>query len=181
MMKNKDLQTLEMLRGEFDKSVENAKVPLKLQKQSIVHMLEKDAENRKAQENATENKKYQVVTIKKLMAIAAALAVTVGSALVMNAGTPVATLNITNHNSGSVLNKGKSYGEFFKDVVLNPSETSPNPGVNVTNPPVTVVQPTVNHTENVGYFHFANGTNYILNVTSSFFSSYKNNKKNNWH
>ena len=83
MMNNKEKETLEMLRGEFGKSVDSAKVPLKLQKQSIVHMLEKDAEARKTQEEEAANKKYQVVTVKKLLAIAAALMVTVGSALAM--------------------------------------------------------------------------------------------------
>ena len=35
-MKKSDKQTLDMLHGEFEKSVSSAKIPLRLQKESIV-------------------------------------------------------------------------------------------------------------------------------------------------
>ncbi len=135
MMKNKDLQTLDMLKGEFEKSVDSAKVPLKLQKQSVVHMLEKEAEKQKIQEEEAAKKKYQVVTIRKLMAIAAMLAVVVAGTLVMRPGTPLVALNITSHESGSILNSGESYGKIFEDIVLKPENPSVKPSVTVTQKP----------------------------------------------
>lgn len=115
-MKNKDLQTLDMLRGEFEKSVDSAKVPLKLQKQSIVHMLEKDARERKAQEEAEAKKKYQVVTVKKLIAIAAALIVTVSGALVSQPGNGpmTALVNAASSESEKDIDSLKDYNQIFE-------------------------------------------------------------------
>lgn len=155
-MKNKDLQTLDMLRGEFEKSVDSAKVPLKLQKQSVVHMLEKDAETQKAQAQEAENKKYQVVTIRKLMAIAAMLAVVVSGALVMRTGGTSVALNIVSHESGNVLNSGESYNKIFEDIILNTQSAPTNPDISATQPsvkpeitqqtPVTSAPTSVQHT-----------------------------------
>lgn len=133
-MKKNDLQTLDMLRGEFEKSVDSAKVPLKLQKQSIVHMLEKDAENQKAQVQEAANKKYQVVTIRKLMAIAAMLAVVVAGTLVMRTGSPSVALNITSHESNNIIYSGESYSKIFEDIILNPESPSLQPAVSNTQP-----------------------------------------------
>ncbi len=161
-MKNKDLQTLDILRGEFEKSVDSAKVPLKLQKQSIVHMLEKDAQERKAQEEAEANKKYQVVTIRKLLAIAAALLVTVSGTLAMQTGggPGMMMLNASSSESDGGINSFENYNQIFEipDVKKSMNEgSSTNPGVE--NPfngqqPITpevsapVVQPTDNNPEN---------------------------------
>lgn len=134
-MKNKDLQTLDLLKGEFEKSVDSAKIPLKLQKQSVVHMLEKEAEKQKIQEEEAAKKKYQVVTIRKLMAIAAMLAVVVAGTLVMRPGTPLVALNITSHESGSILNSGESYGKIFEDIVLKPESPSVRPSVTAMQKP----------------------------------------------
>ena len=158
-MKNKDLQTLDLLRGEFEKSVDSAKVPLKLQKQSIVHMLEKDAQERKAQEEAEAKKKYQVVTVKKLIAIAAALIVTVTGTLVMQPGggpTPV-MLNASSSESDGGIKSFKDYNQIFEipDVKKSMNEGSstnhgaenPFNGQQPVTPEVSspVVKPTENH------------------------------------
>ncbi len=157
-MKNKDLQTLEMLRGEFGKSVDSAKVPLKLQKQSIVHMLEKDAEERKVQEEAEAKKRYQVVTIKKLMAIAAALFVTVCGTLVTQTGGPGALIvNMSSREGESGIDSFADYEQIFEITDGNNfAVTEPTTNHVIENPtngqqPVTpdaskpVVQPTENN------------------------------------
>lgn len=84
-MDKKDKQILEMLENELRSEVENVNVPLRLQKESIVKMLENADKNKSensgdAEATAVRN---NVTIIRKAMAIAAMLAVVITGTLLM--------------------------------------------------------------------------------------------------
>lgn len=85
-MKKTDEQLLNTLREEFDKSAESAKVPLRLQKESIVSMLksEQTRENINtdfSDKTDTKDKKNNIVILRRLTATAAMLAIVIAGVL----------------------------------------------------------------------------------------------------
>lgn len=84
-MKNKDKQTLDMLRGELAKSSETAKVPLRLQKESMVAMLKNSDGNEKDFSDKT-GTKNNIIVLRRMIAAAAVLVVVVIAALVSQTG-----------------------------------------------------------------------------------------------
>lgn len=84
MMKN-DKQMLDMLRSELEKSSENAKIPLRLQKESIVSMLKNEEHNETDFSVKTGTNKSKNTVIRNLTAVAAMLAVVIVGVLAMRA------------------------------------------------------------------------------------------------
>lgn len=88
-MKRTDKEMLDMLQSEFAKSAEGAKIPLKLQKESVVAMLknsekERDKKDFSAKTGAGNGNK--IVVLRRLTAVAAVLVVVVAAALFMRTG-----------------------------------------------------------------------------------------------
>lgn len=135
-MKNKDLQTLEMLRGEFDKSVDSAKVPLRLQKESIVNMLERDRQKQTDFSDKTGTKKHNISMLRKTAAIAAMLAIVVIGALAMRVGGGVSKIKSDSfYESGALVKNAQSYEEVEREVreILGIEETPTAPSSEQTN------------------------------------------------
>lgn len=101
MMKN-DKQMLDMLRNEFEKSSESAKVPLRLQKESMVAMLKKEVNNENRENvsrtekvthkeadfsDKTGTKKSKIIELRKYSAIAAMFAFVTLGAFTMSTNT----------------------------------------------------------------------------------------------
>ena len=84
-MNKKDMQTLDMLRNELSKSTETAKVPLRLQKDSVVAMIKNGDSGQKDFSSKTGNKK-NIVVLRRVMAAAARIAVVIVAAISMNTG-----------------------------------------------------------------------------------------------
>lgn len=84
-MKRTDKETLEMLQREFQKSADNAKVPLRLQKESVVTMLKNSEETQKDFSVKTGNK-GKIIAIRRFSAVAAAFAVVIAVILFTNQG-----------------------------------------------------------------------------------------------
>ncbi len=86
-MDKKDKQILDMLGKELKSEVENVNVPLRLQKESVVRMLENaknnKAENTEKADKAVSDNKNNIIIIRKAMAIAAMLAVVIAGTLLM--------------------------------------------------------------------------------------------------
>lgn len=83
-MDKKDKQILDMLEKELKSEVENVDVPLRLQKESIVRMLENADKNKSVNDGKSVSaNKNNIVFIRKSMAIAAMLAIVVAGILVM--------------------------------------------------------------------------------------------------
>ena len=85
-MKKSDKQTLDMLHGEFEKSVSSAKIPLRLQKESIVGMIENNEREIKDFSDKTGTKNGNTAVLRRLTAAAAMLAIVVACALFMRMG-----------------------------------------------------------------------------------------------
>ncbi len=81
-MNKKDKQILDMLGNELKSEVENVNVPLRLQKESIVRMLE-NADKNKTENTVKTTNKNNIIIIRKAMAIAAMLAVVITGTLLM--------------------------------------------------------------------------------------------------
>lgn len=116
-MINKDKQTLEMLRGEFEKSADSAKIPLRLQKESIVFMLEKDKRQQRDFSDKTGTKKQNISLLRKTAAIAAMLSIVVIGALAMRAGGGVSRIKSESfYESGAFAKNAQNYEEVERDV-----------------------------------------------------------------
>ncbi len=83
-MKN-DKQILDMLRNELEKSSDTANIPLRLQKESIVNMLKNDEHKETDFSVKTGTNKSKIISIRRLAAAAAMLAVVVAGVLAMRA------------------------------------------------------------------------------------------------
>lgn len=85
MMKKTDMEILDMLRTELEKSSESIEVPLKLRKENIVEMLKNSKSDEKdfSAKTGTNNK---IVVLRRLTAVAAVLVVVVVAALFMRTG-----------------------------------------------------------------------------------------------
>lgn len=84
-MKKTDKQTLDMLREEFAKSSETAKIPLKLQKESVVAML-KNSDSKEKDFSSKTGNKGNIVVLRRITAAAAVIAVVIIAALYVNSG-----------------------------------------------------------------------------------------------
>lgn len=82
---NNDKQMLDMLRNELKKSTESVKTPLRLQKESVVAMLNNDEHKETDFSVKTGTNKSKIVAIRRLAAAAAMLAVVIVGVLAMKA------------------------------------------------------------------------------------------------
>ncbi len=118
-MRNKDKQTVEMLRNEFSKQSDGINVPLKLQKQSVVKML-RESEGKEIKDFSGEtgaNKNINIIGLRKLTAIAAMLAVIVSCALFMRYESGVMVIpSDSSGRSGVLVKSAESYEEIEKTV-----------------------------------------------------------------
>ena len=125
-MKKTDKQTLDMLREELAKSSETAKVPLRLQKESVVTMLKSDADE-KDFSSKTGNKK-NIVVLRRITAAAAMIAVVIVAALFVNSGGVKVIKTDTfykSYESVEPVKNAKSYEDIEKAVreILNNKST----------------------------------------------------------
>ncbi len=89
MMKN-DKQMLDMLRNEFEKSSESAKVPLRLQKESMVAMLKKEVNNENKETDfsvKTGTKSSKITNLRRFGAAAAMFAIIAFGAYALTSNT----------------------------------------------------------------------------------------------
>lgn len=123
-MKKSDKQILEMLENEMRKSAESAKIPLRLQKESMVAML-KNAENEQtdfSDKTGTDSRASgsNIVMLRKLLATAAMLAIVVTGALVMRTGEGVKVIRTDSfyegYKSAAPVRNAGSYEEVEKAV-----------------------------------------------------------------
>lgn len=84
-MKKTDKEILNLLGAEFTKATENAEVPLKLRKESVVAML-KNNEGEEKDFSAKTGTDGKIVVLRRLTAVAAVLVVVVVAALFMRTG-----------------------------------------------------------------------------------------------
>lgn len=101
-MDKRDKQILDMLGNELKSEVENVNVPLRLQKESIVRMLE-NADKNKSENTVKATNKNNIIIIRKAMAIAAMLAVVISGVLLMK------------QQSGVKVVKADTFHEKLKD------------------------------------------------------------------
>lgn len=87
-MNKKDKQLLEQLKGDFEKSASETRIPKRLEKENIVEMLKKSQETQRDFSCETGHKDNNIIILRRITAAAAMLAVVVGALLVMkpNAG-----------------------------------------------------------------------------------------------
>lgn len=142
-MKN-DKQMLDMLRNEFEKSSESAKVPLRLQKESMVAMLKKEAskENNSQKETdfsvKTGTKNSKITNLRKYGAIAALFAIVVfGASMLSSRSTTIARADDFSSQLkdqlGELLVNPESFDEI--KIISAPKETPDQPE-QPTNPAV---------------------------------------------
>ncbi len=119
-MNKKDLQTLNMLRDEFNKSTESAKIPLRLQKESVVTALKTYNQIQTDFSDKTGTKHSNIVMLRKLTAIAAMLAIVIAGVLVMRAETGVQVIKTDSfyegYKSEAPVKNAKSYDEVKRAV-----------------------------------------------------------------
>ncbi|MGN0547854.1 MAG: beta-propeller domain-containing protein [Acutalibacteraceae bacterium] len=128
-MKNSEKQTLELLKNELQKSTQSAKIPLKLQKESIVAMLNEEKKEKDfSDRTGTQNKSISV--IRRMTVAAAMLVLVVGCTLFMRANS-VRVIKADTFNEGnssvSPVKSVNSYEEIENAVrsILNKETTSP--------------------------------------------------------
>lgn len=135
-MNKSDKQIFEMLEKEMKSSVENANIPLRLQKESIVAMLnnaektEKDFSDKTG--TVTKPQGGSVVMIRKLLTTAAMLVLVVAGALVMRTGDGVRVVKTDSfyegYKSAAPVRKAESYEEVekaIKEILGIKEETKP--------------------------------------------------------
>ena len=98
-MKDSEKQTLELLKNELQKSTQSAKIPLKLQKESIVAMLNEEKKEKDfSDKTGTQNKSISV--IRRMTVAAAMLVLVVGCTLFMRANS-VRVIKADTFNEGN--------------------------------------------------------------------------------
>ncbi len=120
-MNRRDKQTIEMLREELIKQSDSAKIPQRLQKDSIVKMLgETEKNNIKTvdfSDNTGADKNGSMIYLRKLTAIAAMLVIIVGCALIMRAESGVRVIpSDYAGRSGTLVKCAESYEEIERTV-----------------------------------------------------------------
>lgn len=136
-MKNQDRQILDLLGREFKNSAETANVPLRLQKESIVNMLQNEERKEKdfSDKTGTKNNK-SIIVLRRLTAAAAMLAIVVIGALAMRMeGVRVIKTDsfYESYKSSDTVKNAKSYREVEEAVreILN-EKTTKSPEANIT-------------------------------------------------
>lgn len=138
-----DKQMLDMLRNEFEKSSESAKIPLKLQKESMVAML-KNEETKETDFSVKTGTK--IVTIRKLATVAAMFAVVIIGILAMRAdGVKVIKRDTfyKSYEGAQIVKSAQSYEEFevaVKEILESKNEP-------VSAPQTPAVQPAPDNKE----------------------------------
>lgn len=120
-MKKSDRQLYEMLGKEMKSSAESAKIPLKLQKESMVEMLKNDERKETDFPFETRNKsRNNVVMLRRLTAAAAMLAIVVTGTLVMRTGGGVKVIKSDSfyegYKSSAPVKSANSYEDVEKAV-----------------------------------------------------------------
>lgn len=143
MMKN-DKQMLDMLRNEFEKSSESAKVPLRLQKESMVAMLKKEAskENNSQKETdfsvKTGTKNSKITNLRKYGAIAALFAIVVfGASMLSSSSTTIARADDFSSQLKDQLGELLVNPESFDEIkIISAHKETPDQPEQPTNPAV---------------------------------------------
>ncbi len=119
-MKKSDKQILDMLEKEINKSAQNAEIPLKLQRESIVNMLERE-QNKADFSQETGNsrgKNSNIIVLRKLTAIAAMLAIVVSGVLVMRSVNGVKVVKTDSFYEGYKGNPPVKNAQSYEDVEI---------------------------------------------------------------
>ncbi len=137
-MNKTDKQTLDMLREEFAKSSETAKVPLRLQKESVVTMLKNGDTKTKDFSSETGNKRNNIVVLRRFAAAAAVIAVVIMTALYVNSG-GVKVIKTDSFYKGyeamEPVKNAKSYKDVEKavqEILINKTAEATKPSVSET-------------------------------------------------
>lgn len=107
-MNKKDKQLLDSLRTEFEKSADSAKVPLRLQKESIVSLIESKGNEKQDFSDKTGSKNDNIVILRRLAATAAMLAIIVVGALAMRSNSVKMTKVDTFYENSASINQIKN-------------------------------------------------------------------------
>lgn len=143
-MKKEDRQILDLLEKEFKAGAETANVPLRLQKESIVSMLQNEERKEKdfSDKTGTGHNK-NIIILRRLTAVAAMLSIIVIGTLAMRMqGVKVVKTDsfYESYKSSDTVKNARSYSEVEQAVKEILSEKTPqSPAVNITaaqtNPP----------------------------------------------
>lgn len=143
-MKKEDRQILDLLEKEFKAGAETANVPLRLQKESIVSMLQNEERKEKdfSDKTGTGHNK-NIIILRRLTAVAAMLSIIVIGTLAMRMqGVKVVKTDsfYESYKSSDTVKNARSYSEVEQAVKEILSEKTPQaPAVNITaaqtNPP----------------------------------------------
>lgn len=138
MMKKTDMEIIDMLRTELEKSSESIEVPQKLQKENIVEMLKNSKSDEKdfSAKTGTNNK---IVVLRRLTAAAAVLVVVVVAALFMRTGGVRVIKTETfykGYESVEPVKSARSYEDVEKAVlkILDNKSESKSPQTDSTKP-----------------------------------------------
>ncbi len=107
-MNKKDKQLLDSMRAELEKSTVSAKVPLRLQKESIVSMIENTEHEKQDFSDKTGTKNDNIVILRRLAATAAMLAIIVVGALAMRSDNVKMTKVDTFYKNSASINQIKN-------------------------------------------------------------------------
>ncbi|MBR3781713.1 MAG: beta-propeller domain-containing protein [Clostridia bacterium] len=170
MMKN-DKQMLDMLRNELEKSSESVKIPLKLQKESMVAMLKNDKHNETDFSVKTGTNKPNTFALRNLAAVAAMLALVIVGILAMRAdGIKVIRKDTfySGYEGAEIVRSAQSYEEVesaVKEILGEGKTEGQSKPQGEKNPVQTGVSQTVtNGTKNESFDKLYEGYQYIVAV-----------------
>lgn len=146
-MKKRDKQILDLLGQEFKNSAETANVPLKLQKESIVNMLQSEERKEKdfSDKTGTKNNK-SIIALRRITAAAAMLTIVVIGVLAMKMqGVKVIKTDsfYESYKSSDTVKNAKSYSEVeqaVREILSEKAAQTPSTNVSGTQP--NTAQPT---------------------------------------
>lgn len=134
-MNKKDKQLLDSLRTELEKSTDSAKVPLRLQKESIVSLLNDKGHEKQDFSDKTGTKNENIIILRRLAATAAMLAIIVVGALAARSNDVKMTKVDTFYENSASVNQIKN-AKSDKDVenaikeIINRNSNSQSVGSN---------------------------------------------------
>lgn len=138
-MKKNNKQTLDMLKGEFGKSVDEIRVPERLQKNNIVEMLENSKTDFSDKtgtiiqlDERRRSKSDSNATLRKSLSIAAMLIIVIGCSLLIKMSGDVNIIRteptLNNYNAENMFKAAENYEEVEKAIqnIFNPSSDKPS-------------------------------------------------------
>ncbi len=160
-MNKKDKRLLESLKAELEKSAESAQIPLCLQKESIISILETDGSGKQDFSDKTGTKNENIIILRRLAATAAMLAIIVVGALAMRSNDVKMTkVDTFYENIGSInqIKNAKSDSEVenvIKEIIYyNSTNTAPpNNQTEQANPNSTSAPTTPSATQAPGLYN----------------------------